>query len=110
MQLNSKAVSNFESPKCAACDFWKGCRQSNKINTIKNNPIKDQDLKNDRIMLGQMLDAYHYILWDPGRLYHINGKTNTYEMFSWGCVFIDHASGYVIINHQVAINATETVK
>ena len=31
-------------------------------------------------------------------------------MFSGGCVFIDHASGYVSIKHQVAINFTETVK
>ena len=31
-------------------------------------------------------------------------------MFSGGCVFIDHASGYVSIKHQVAINATKTVK
>ena len=31
-------------------------------------------------------------------------------MFSGGCVFIDHASGYVSIKHQVAINTTETVK
>ena len=31
-------------------------------------------------------------------------------MFSGGCVFIDHASAYVSIKHQVAINATETVK
>ena len=31
-------------------------------------------------------------------------------MFSGGCVFIDNASGYVIIYHQVAINSTETVK
>ena len=29
-------------------------------------------------------------------------------MFSGGCVFIDHASGYIIIKHQVAIKATET--
>ena len=31
-------------------------------------------------------------------------------MFSGGCVFIDHDSGYVSIKHQVEINATETVK
>ena len=31
-------------------------------------------------------------------------------MFSGGCVFIEHASGYVSIKHQVAINDTETVK
>ena len=31
-------------------------------------------------------------------------------MFSGGCVFIAHASGYVRIIHQVDRNATETVK
>ena len=31
-------------------------------------------------------------------------------MFSGGCVFIEHVSGYVSIKHQVAINTTETVK
>ena len=31
-------------------------------------------------------------------------------MFSGGCFFIDHDSGYVSIKHQVAINATETFK
>ena len=31
-------------------------------------------------------------------------------MFSVGCVFIYHFSVYVNIKHQVAINATETVK
>ena len=31
-------------------------------------------------------------------------------MYLGGYVFIEYASGYVIINHQVAINATETVK
>ena len=31
-------------------------------------------------------------------------------MFSGGCAFIDHASGYVIIKHPVAINTTENVK
>ena len=31
-------------------------------------------------------------------------------MFSGGCVFIDHVSGYVRIKHQVNINVTETIK
>ena len=31
-------------------------------------------------------------------------------MFSERFLFIDHASGYVRIKHQVAINATDTVK
>ena len=53
--------------------------------------------------------ADHYISRSPGRLYHTKGKSDQSDMFSGGCVFIDHASGYVTIKHQVAINATETV-
>ena len=56
------------------------------------------------------MSADHYISRAPGRLYHTKGKSDQSDMFSGGCVFIDHGSGYVRIKHQVAINATETVK
>ena len=56
-----------------------------------------------------MVSADHYISRAPGRLYHTKRKSYQSDMFSGGCVFIDHASGYVSINQQVAINATETV-
>ena len=52
----------------------------------------------------------HYISRAPGRLYHTKGKSDQYDILSGGCVFIDHPIGYVSINHQVAINDTETVK
>ena len=57
-----------------------------------------------------MVSADHYILRAPGRIYHTKGKSDQSDMFSGGCVFIDHVSGYVRIKHPVAINATEIVK
>ena len=57
-----------------------------------------------------MLSADNYILRYTGRLYHTKEKSDTSDILSGGCVFIDHASSYVIIKHQVAINAIETVK
>ena len=57
-----------------------------------------------------MMSAYHYILRDPGTLYHTKEKSDLSDILSGGYVFIDHASGYVSIKHQVPINATETVK
>ena len=72
--------------------------------------MKEKDLKNYRLMPGHMVSADHYILRSPVRLYHKKGKSYPSDMFSVGYVFIYHASGYVRINHQVAINATETVK
>ena len=42
--------------------------------------------------------------------HYTKGKSNQYEMFSGGRIFIDHASGYVSIKHQVIIKATENFK
>ena len=57
-----------------------------------------------------MVSVDYYISRAPGRLYHTKVKSDQSDIFSGGCVFIDHASAYVSINHQMAINATETVK
>ena len=110
MQVNSKAVANCERPKCSACEFGKVHCLTNKINTIKKNPMKEQDPNKDHLLPGQMVSIDHNISQDPGRTYHIKGKSDPYDMFSGGCVFIGYVSGYVTINHQLAINATKTVK
>ena len=110
VQGNSKAVANCERTKCAACEFEKGHRRPNKVDTIKKNPMKEQEFKKDHLLPGQMVFVDLYISRAPGRLYQTKGKSDQSDMFSGGCVFIDHASGYVSIKHQVAINATETAK
>ena len=110
VQGNSKAVANRESPKCDACEFGKGHCRPNKVNTIKKNPTKEQYLKKDHLMPGQMVSAYHYISRAPGRIYHTKGESDPSDIFSGGFIFIDHASGYMSIKQQVAINTTETVK
>ena len=88
VQENTKVVANCERPKCAACEFGKGHRQPNKINTIKKNPMKEQELKKDHLLPGQMVSIDHYILRAPGRLYHTKGKSDQSDIFSGGCVFI----------------------
>ena len=52
----------------------------------------------------------NYISRDPGTLYHTKGKSDQYDMFSGGCVLIDHSIGCGRIKHQVYINSTETFK
>ena len=72
--------------------------------------MKDKELKKDHLLPGKVVSADHYISRDPGRLYHTKEESDQSDMFSGGCVFIDNASGYAVIKHQVDINATETVK
>ena len=110
VQVNSKAVANCESLKCSSCEFGKVHLQPNKVNTIKKNPMKEQELKKGHLLPVQMVSADHYISRYPGRLYHTKGKSYPSDMFSGGCVYIYHASVYVSIKHQVSINSTETVK
>ena len=72
--------------------------------------MKEKELKKDHLLPGQMVSSYYYISWYPGRIYQTKGKSDHSDMFSGRCVFIDHASGYVRIKHQVDINTTETVE
>ena len=87
MQGNSKGVKNYERTKCATCVFRKGHRQSNKLNTIKNNPLKEKELNNYNLLPGQMVSVDQYILRSPGRIYHTKVKSDPSDMFSGGCVF-----------------------
>ena len=59
VQVNSKAVANCERPKCAAGESVKGRCQYNKINTIKNNPMKEQYIKKYHLLPGHMLSTDH---------------------------------------------------
>ena len=102
-------MANYERTKCAACEFGKVHRRPNKVNTINKKPMKEQYLRKDHLLPGHMLSADHHISWSPSRLYHTKGKSDPSDMFSGGCVFIDHFSGYVSIKHQGAINYTENV-
>ena len=110
LQVNETSVDNCERPNFDAFEFGKGICLPNKVNTTKKNPMKDQELNKYHLLSGHMVSAYHYISRAPGRLYQKKVKSDISDMFQVGCVFIDHASGYVSIKHQVAINATENVK
>ena len=73
VQGNSKAVEKCERPKCSAFKFGKGNHLPNRVNKIKINPMKEQDLKRYFLMPGNMVSTYHYISWAICRLYHTKG-------------------------------------
>ena len=61
MIITYKKMSNCERTKCAACEFGKGHRQPNKLKKMKNNPIKEKDLKKDHILPGNNVNRSLYI-------------------------------------------------
>ena len=54
-------MANYESPKCASCGFGKVRCWPNKVNAIKKNLMKEQDLNKDHPLPGKMVSADHYI-------------------------------------------------
>ena len=44
-----------------------------------------------------------------GHLFTSRGKTADSEMFSGGCHFIDHASGYLHVEFQTNLNTHDTI-
>ena len=107
---HSNAVASWEQPESAVCEFLNGHCRPDKINTTNKNRMKDQKLKKDHNITGNMVSAYHYILRAPCRLYCTKSKLDPFEIFSGGCDFRNHASGYMSIKNPVTINATEYFK
>ena len=80
VKVNTKEVTNYESPKCAACEFGKDNIQPDKTNKTNKNPMKDKDLNKDHLLPINMLSADHYISRDPGRLYHTKVNLSPSDM------------------------------
>ena len=79
---NTKSVANCESTKCDSCEFGKVHHKYNKVNTIKNNPTKEQYIKKENLLPVHMVSADHTISRATYRLYHKNVKSDPYDMFS----------------------------
>ena len=103
-------MSNSESNTYVACEFVKGHYKPNKINTIKNNPTKEQKIKKDNLLTRHMVSIYHYIFQATGRLFHMSGNPDPSEILSYGCVFVNYAGGFMSTKQQVTINSTKNVK
>ena len=90
-------LSRF-SAEHAECHFGMGHSKANKINTIKNNPMKYQYPNNYHILIGQMASTDNHILVVKDRIYHTKDKSYLSKMFSGACVFVDNTSGFMSIN------------
>ena len=52
----------------------------------------------------------HYVSSVPGRLYNSRGCNDPDEMYHGGSIFVDHASGFIGLRHQVSLSAADSIK
>ena len=74
--------------------------------------IKDNDgvLKKDHLLPGQCMSVDHFMRNTKGRLYMSQGKMNPDDMYDGGCIYFDHASGFIHCEHKVHLTTHETLQ
>ena len=109
-RLQAAASKLTTLPLCPACQFGKQRRRPAPGKT--SSVVKDREgvLKKDNLFPGQKVSVDHFVCSTKGRLLHTKGKEDPKAQYTGGCIFVDHASGYVFIEHQVHLNTQETLK
>ena len=108
IQAQAAKISTY--PLCPACQFGKQRRRP--APGKKSSVVKDREgaLKKDNLFPGQKVSVDHFVCSAKGRLIHTFGKEDPKKQYTGGCIFVDHASGYIFIEHQVHLNTQETLE
>ena len=109
--LTSKysALSTCAPPMCAACQLGKLNRRGTTNKIEIGRPEQEMLLRQNQITPGSLVSADQYISSVLGRRPHTKGKEPKHERFVGGTLFVDHATSYVYLRHQVSLRAGDTV-
>jgi len=98
-----------DHPKCSACQFGKQTRLPDETTTtIKREDhlgsLKERQLKpGDRVFCDQLESRVR------GGLRHAAGREPDKDRFCGATIFVDAASGYIHVEFQVTLNATDSI-
>ena len=109
-RLQAAAAKLTLSPLCAACQFGK--QKRNAQPGKRSSVVKDREgvLKEEILFPGQKVSVDHFVCSTRGRLPNTFGKEDDTKKFSGGCIFVDHATGYIFTAMQTHLNTHETLK
>jgi hypothetical protein len=108
-KLHTAACKITHPCRCAACQFGK---QTTRVSPgIKTSIVQDRAgaIRQENLLNGQQTSVDHFVSSVKGRLFTSKGKTPDEEMFSGGCIFVDHASNHIHVEFQKRINSHETI-
>jgi hypothetical protein len=98
----------LEAPKCAACQFGK----QNKTSTPTHHSTKDSpgSLTKEKLSPGELIFSDQYESRTPGRAFTSKGLAASTLKYAGGTLFIDAASSFIHLSHQVGLTAAETIE
>lgn len=98
-----------DAPKCTACQYGKQVRIPDHSTTTTKNASSEGALKMDQLSPGDRVFCDHLESKVKGRLLHTAGREQPQNRFCGSMIFCDASSGYIHIEHQVSLNATDTI-
>jgi hypothetical protein len=78
--------------------------------TEKKVKEKEGSLKEGHLRPGDMVSTDQYVSKQTGRLLHTKGKESKHEHYVRGMIYVDEASGFIYVQHQVSLGASETIR
>jgi hypothetical protein len=108
--LHSTACKLQTHPKCTACMYGKQVRRFPPGSTVQSVKEREGALKHGDLLPGQQISVDHFVTKTLGRLFEGYGKAPNGDMYKGGCIFVDHASGFIHIEFQSHLDSHETLK
>ena len=97
------AAARCDVPNCAICEIAKGHRRSTKGSIQTPNATRDGSLKTNDLRPGSTVSVDLFESRLKGRTFDSFGKA-TSDQYIGGCIFVDHASGYVHVDFQLSVS------
>jgi hypothetical protein len=108
-KFESASKCDLLTMKCSICEFAKGHRRAKKSTTSVPNDQRSGALKVNHLKPGVQVSVDHFESRLLGRTFDSYGKASS-ATYKGGCIFIDHCSGFMHVEHQLGFSAVETVR
>ena len=102
-------MSSCERPICTACALSKQSRRTRE-GAKQRTGGRDQAIRLKAHEPGDQVSIDQYQSSFPGRLAHTKGKETQKMQYTGGTIFVDHASSFVFLKHQISLKVGETLR
>ena len=109
MSLNLWKADFPTEPKCAACCYGKQARKPDHITPAAQKPATKGSLTREQLQPGDRIFSDQLESRVRGRLLHTAGREPDRDKFCASTLFCDAASGYIHVEHQVTLSASDTI-